>query len=222
MSLSIKQFINKGGKSKNRALMLSKIQLEMRDAEVSELAAILWDLLVGTYYLKEVAYLHLVEGSSYTDIVELTGANIHTVRTEIYREKKRFVQDMSGDVLEYIGGREFTKKQTTMYIEVAKNLLNSQKSRNLEVDIFDQLNVRLDAYTYVRDIELSDIDFFQHSRRLAVISKNYVAKVLDTVGSNDPDIIGYIKYLLGTDEKYLNERDRARRQKLLQDWWLNI
>lgn len=220
MSLTMKQFILKGGESRSRALMMSKIQMESRSPKVAQLAGIIWDILVETHYLKDVTYMHLVQGMSYQDILNATDINENTLRTTIYRDKKRFVETMSGDVLNYIGGRNYNEAQTNAYISIADSLQQQQEPRGQTGNLMDKLNIRLDEYVYVRDNQMGDAEYNQAINQLAMLSKPYVAKVVDTLA--DEELLGYIKYLLGTNAVYMTDRDKERRQRLIQTWWLNL
>lgn len=217
--MDIKKFIKLGGAACSRELMISKLQSGISNAKVIHLAGLLWDLLVSTHYLKDIAYLHLVEGLTYDDIVQKLDVTYNSVRTTIYREKKRVAEDISDNVFDYIESKEYTTKQTEAFITVLEKLLQMQEERLEKKSLLDKLNIPMDSYVYNRDNELDDLEFVKLMKDLSVLSQPYARKVVDMAGD---DLMGYIKYLLGSDEKYLNKRDRDRREQLIQSWWLNV
>lgn len=217
--MTVKKFLNYGGKTRNRALMESRVQTISQNHRVAQLAGRYWDLIVGSDYLKDVTYLHWVEGYTHQEIHEQTGVNLHTIKITIHRDGQRVLNDLTLDLYQYIEGREYSNSQVNHLMTIVERLGETVTFKDRQESLLDKLNVKLDGYQYVRDIELDDINFIRVSDLLAPLSKPYSENLLREV--DDAQILGYIKYLLGSKDEYLNKRDLQRKESLKQSWWLN-
>lgn len=214
--MNLRGFINYGGKTRNKTVMIAKVSRLANNNKVVQLAGLYWDLLVGTYYLKEETYLNIIKGLTYSEIQVITQTkSIHTV---IYRDKQRLKQDLGVDILTYIEGGNYNTKEIDGYMIILEQLLSEQDMRD-QTNLLNKLNINFNQFTYHKDLEMDDMDYMQLVDRLSILSKSYTEMVVREMDS--PEIMGYIKYLLGTQDRYLTEQDKQRKVVLMQAWWLN-
>lgn len=214
--MNLRGFINYGGKTRNKTVMIAKVSRLANNNKVVQLAGLYWDLLVGTYYLKEETYLNIIKGLTYSEIQVITQTkSIHTV---IYRDKQRLKQDLGVDILTYIEEGNYNTKEIDGYMVILEQLLSEQDMRD-QTNLLNKLNINFNQFTYHKDLEMDDMDYMQLVDRLSILSKSYTEMVVREMDS--PEIMGYIKYLLGTQDRYLTEQDKQRKVVLMQAWWLN-
>lgn len=214
--MNLRGFINYGGKTRNKTVMIAKVSRLANNNKVVQLAGLYWDLLVGTYYLKEETYLNIIKGLTYSEIQVITQTkSIHTV---IYRDKQRLKQDLGVDILTYIEEGNYNTKEIDGYMIILEQLLSEQDMRD-QTNLLNKLNINFNQFTYHKDLEMDDMDYMQLVDRLSILSKSYTEMVVREMDS--PEIMGYIKYLLGTQDRYLTEQDKQRKVVLMQAWWLN-
>ena len=214
--MNLRGFIKYGGKTRNKTVMLAKVSGLANNNKVMQLAGLYWDLLVGTYYLKEETYLNIIKGLTYSEIQVITQTkSIHTV---IYRDKQRLKQDLGVDILTYIEEGNYSTKEIDGYMIILEQLLSEQDMRD-QTNLLNKLNINFNQYTYHKDLAMDDMAYMQLVDRLSILSKSYTEMVVREMDS--PEIMGYIKYLLGTQDRYLTEQDKQRKIVLMQAWWLN-
>lgn len=214
--MNIRGFINYGGKTRNKTVMIAKVSRIANNNKVVQLAGLYWDLLVGTYYLKEETYLNIIKGLTYSEIQVITKTkSIHTV---IYRDKQRLKQDLGVDILTYIEEGNYNTKEIDGYMIILEQLLSEQDMRD-QTNLLNKLNINFNQFTYHKDLAMDDMAYMQLVDRLSILSKSYTEMVVREMDS--PEIMGYIKYLLGTQDRYLTEQDKQRKVVLMQAWWLN-
>lgn len=214
--MNLRGFINYGGKTRNKTVMLAKVGGIANNNKVVQLAGLYWDLLVGTYYLKEETYLNIIKGLTYSEIQVITQTkSIHTV---IYRDKQRLKQDLGVDILTYIEEGNYNTKEIDGYMIILEQLLSEQDMRD-QTNLLNKLNINFNQFIYHKDLEMDDMAYMQLVDRLSILSKSYTEMVVREMDS--PEIMGYIKYLLGTQDRYLTEQDKQRKVVLMQAWWLN-
>lgn len=214
--MNIRGFINYGGKTRNKTVMIAKVGGIANNNKVVQLAGLYWDLLVGTYYLKEETYLNIIKGLTYSEIQVITKTkSIHTV---IYRDKQRLKQDLGVDILTYIEEGNYNTKEIDGYMIILEQLLSEQDMRD-QTNLLNKLNINFNQFTYHKDLAMDDMAYMQLVDRLSILSKSYTEMVVREMDS--PEIMGYIKYLLGTQDRYLTEQDKQRKIVLMQAWWLN-
>lgn len=214
--MNLRGFIKYGGKTRNKTVMIAKVSRLANNNKVVQLAGLYWDLLVGTYYLKEETYLNIIKGLTYSEIQVITQTkSIHTV---IYRDKQRLKQDLGVDILTYIEEGNYNTKEIDGYMIILEQLLSEQDMRD-QTNLLNKLNINFNQFTYHKDLEMDDMDYMQLVDRLSILSKSYTEMVVREMDS--PEIMGYIKYLLGTQDRYLTEQDKQRKVVLMQAWWLN-
>lgn len=214
--MNIRGFINYGGKTRNKTVMIAKVGGIANNNKVVQLAGLYWDLLVGTYYLKEETYLNIIKGLTYSEIQVITKTkSIHTV---IYRDKQRLKQDLGVDILTYIEEGNYNTKEIDGYMIILEQLLSEQEMRD-QTNLLNKLNINFNQFTYHKDLAMDDMAYMQLVDRLSILSKSYTEMVVREMDS--PEIMGYIKYLLGTQDRYLTDQDKQRKIVLMQAWWLN-
>lgn len=214
--MRLREFIDYGGRSCNRAVMIARVNSVGNNYKLTQLAGLYWDLLVQTRYLKEVTYLNYVKKVSYAEIEETTG--VQGIRTIIYRDKQRLKKDIGVDIYTYIELGVYDNKEIDSYMTVLESLIEQQEPRD-KTNLLQYMNINFDEFVYNRQLAMGDTDFVQLVDRLSILSRKYTEMVVREMDS--PEIMGYIKYLLGTDDKYLNKHDKERKTALMQAWWLN-
>ena len=220
----IKKFLKYGGNSNRRDILVSRVQAMSGDNRVTQMAGELYDLLVLTTYLDDIVYQHVVNKKTYADVMEEYGMSRNALKVRIYREDKRVQRDLAlhidiaEDIVDYINKKEYNKDTTTSLIQIIRGLAELEEERHFEGDLIGKLNVKLDRYRYNKELDMDDLQFVEMINRLGALSRHYSEYILSQLPE---DFVGHIKYLLGSDEKYLSKTDLERRRVIEQAWWLN-
>lgn len=236
----IKKFLKYGGNNNRRDILVSRVQAISGDNRVTQMAGELYDLLVLTTYLDDIVYQHVVNKKPYADVMEEYDMSRNALKVRIYREDQRVqrdlaihkdkakdkakdttkdtTKDITKDIVDYINKKEYNKDTTTSLIQIIRGLAELAEERHFEGDLIGKLNVKLDSYRYNKELDMDDLQFVEMINRLGALSRHYSEYILSQLPE---DFVGHIKYLLGSDEKYLSKIDLERRRVIEQAWWLN-
>lgn len=217
IKMSLRDIVNLGGKKVSKDVMTSKVMIATGDTKTVEFAGKLWELIVETDYLRPAVHGVLVKGLTHKEASETFDVRESYLRNLIGREGSRLGEDLGVDVVPYLtGAKEFSNQEEVEALNsVVESLL--QESNKLEEDLFDKLTFDIGNRRSVRTSHLSDSDFIKVVQELEFISKTKMESKLEDVGDTN---IGYIVYLLRTDDKYLTKSDITKKEIIKEVWWL--
>lgn len=193
-------------------------EFTMDDSEIIMLE-MYYQLIVQSTYLRDEVYDFLVRGNTYKQIIKKYRVKSGNLRNLIYRQTKELFDEIGNDPLAKV-----------ILKECNRNLVEANISRITEM--LDRESIRVvhkiqDIFTF--DIESkSEIDRTFNKKieedefqELANVMKYYVKPYRDLIlNSIDERLIGYIYYLLRTDDDSLLEEDLARKNYLRMGWML--
>ena len=217
IKMSLRDIVNLGGEKVSKDVMTSKVMIATGDTKTVEFADKLWELIVETDYLRPAVHGVLVKGLTHKEASETFDVRESYLRNLIGREGSRLAEDLGVDVVPYLtGAKEFSiQAEVEALNSVVESLL--QESNKLEEDLFDKLTFDIGNKRSVRTSHLSDSDFIKVVQELEFISKTKMESKLEDVGDTN---IGYIVYLLRTDDKYLTKSDITKKEIIKEVWWL--
>lgn len=217
--MKIREFLNLGGKKKVKTVMSSRVMLKTGNESLVDLGNVLWDILTSTDYLREDVRAILVGGYTHEEASEAYGTELSYLKQLVSLAGKGIDKDLGIDPLPYLLGEEkFTDKDKDKLESVI--LIAHALYAELDVldeDVFDKIGFDLKDKKMVRKSELGDKAFIETVQALDFVSKPKMENKLNTVGD---EVLGYLVYLLKTDERYLTRKDLQRKDLLKEVWWV--
>lgn len=206
-----------GGKSQSKEVMLAKINQKVETTpRLLKLVEIYWDLMVNTHYLNDSTYQHVVLGKPYKDIMQESGVKYNTLKNRIKRDLDKVESDITIDLYDFLNRGHFDKKEIESLTKIVEGILENVQWREEKLTVRDKLNFDIDKYTYNPDFEIDDIAFIRNIEQMKPLSIPYIKVLHDIV---DTEFMGYVKYLLLTNPKYLTKAEQEK-QKEIQTRWL--
>ena len=214
-----------GSKYRDIKLMLTGAKQYTETKEELDMLEKYYFLVVNTDYLREDVYAFLVDQKTYKEIVEEFGVHENYVRNIIYKEIKRLFDDITEDPFALIRYKDYMEDYELRREKV--EVLNQRLERiisNLTVrrtnDLLDYMVVNLEKYgngysEYEGDIDRELLD--DTVERLQYLSQPYLDKLFSVV---DDRIVGYIVYLLTTNNRRLSSRDVGVKEEICDMWYL--
>lgn len=215
--MSLRDIIGLGGDRVTKNVMTSRVMIATGDTKLVEFANKLWELIVETDYLRPSVHGVIVKGLTHKEASEIFDVKESYLRNLVGREGSRLGEDLGLDVVPYLKGEaEFaTRAEVDALHSVIEGLLDA--SNKLEEDLFDKITFDIENKRSVRNSQLSDSDFIKMVQGLDFLSKPKMESKLEDVGNEN---IGYIVYLLRTDDKYLTKSDITKKEIIKEVWWL--
>ena len=215
--MKLKDILKLGGRTLSKEVMSSKVMVSTGDTKVADVANKLWDLIVNTDYLRPAVHGVLVKGYTHKEASEIYDIKESYLRNLVGIEGDRLEEDLGMDVYPIFTGESEvgTRGSVDALIAVIEGLLEA--SNWLTEDLFDKLTFDMKSKRTVRNSSLTDGDFIETVQTLEFLSKPKMESKLETVGE---ETLGYITYLLRTDNKYLTEQDKIRKEIIREVWWL--
>lgn len=217
-SMKIKDILKLGGEKLSKEVMSSKVMIATGDVKMADLANKLWDLIVHTDYLRPAVHGVLVKKYTHKEASEIYDVKESYLRNLVGLEGARLQDDLGLDIYPFLVGEEEmpTKASIDALVTIVEGL--STASTWLTEDLFDKLMFsKMRSQRSVRTNTLSDNEFISTVQQLDFLSKPKMESKLDEVGETT---LGYLVYLLRTDDKYLTEEDKTRKEIIKEVWWL--
>ena len=214
-----------GSKYRDVKLMLTGIKKYTETKEELEMLEKYYFLIVNTDYLREDVYAFLVDQKTYKEIVAEFGVHENYVRNIIYKEIKRLFDDITEDPFalvrykDYMEDYELRKEKVEILNQRLERIISNLTVRRTN-DLLDYMVVNLEKYgngyaEYEGDIDRELLD--DTVERLQYLSQPYLDKLFGVI---DERIIGYIVYLLTTNNRRLSSRDVGVKEEICDMWYL--
>lgn len=215
--MRLREIMKLGGTRKSGSVMTSKVMIATGDTSLTEFSEKLWRLITETDYLRPSVYGVVVEGLTHKESSETYDVKESYLRNLIGIEGRRLEEDLGMDVLPYLQGEgeKLTRNEISALNMIVEGLLEVVEP--LEEGVFDKLNIDIRDTRAVRNTDMSDGDFIKGIQSLEMLSKPKLESAITDAGD---ELIGYIVHILRTDEKYLTESDKTRKEILEEVWWL--
>lgn len=215
--MKIKDILKLGGDGLSKDVMSSKVMIATGDTLLTEFANKLWNLITNTDYLRPSIHAVLVKGYTHKEASETYDESEGYIRNLVGLEGKRLEEDIGLDVVPYLlGDKKFDNQTQIMGLnKVVEGLLETVNL--IEEDLFDKIQFNIQNKRSVRSNRIGDQEFIKTVQDLEFLSKPKMESRLEGIPE---DTIGYIVYLLRTDEKYLTKADETRKDIIKEVWWL--
>jgi len=215
--MRIKDILKLGGQKQSKDVMTSRVMINTGSESFTEFANKLWDLIVNTDYIRPDVHAVLVKGLTHREASETYDVKESYLKNLVGIEGNRLEEDLGMDVYPYLSGEEELPSKTRIDAlnTIAEGLISA--SEPLHEDLFSRLTFDIQSKRSVRDSHLSDSDFIGVVQNLEFLSKAKMESRLEEAGQYT---LGYIVYLLRTDDKYLTEKDKTRKEIIKEVWWL--
>lgn len=216
---SIKKLVNLVSKTLDIQIVRDRVKRYTDREDEINLIGEYYRLVVNTNYLRTEAYEFLVNGKTYNQIIQEYDVNPGYIRNIIYNEGKRLFTEIGGDPLGELRLKELTEEKTAMYTKNIKTILGTveEKGGNSINDLFTFNIEETSEVDRKFNRNVGEQDF----KELVTVLKYFVKPYADVLVENiDKRHIGYILYLLRTDEGSLTEQDKLRKKYLKMEWML--
>lgn len=209
---SIKDFLNLGGKYRDERLIRMGIRRYTNNEFEMKTLEKYYYLLANTDYLKDEVYDLFIEQKTHKEVIEIYGIHDSYMRNIVYREVRRVFGELSEDlfaVVRYGYFKEEPDRRRSIFERVRSiiNKLMDHVTIKKTRDLLDFLLVNIEEYgdKYNEYEGVIDKEMLQETLdRLKYLSSPYLEMMFKGV---DKRILGYIVYLLTSNEKRLSERD---------------
>lgn len=221
-SFSIKNVVNLGGKQRDKDIMLLKARKYTSDKEELYLLQQFFHLLVYTNYLPQKLYAFYVEGKTYQEVSDRYGIKKEYMRNYIYRNVKKIFHDLTGDPLYHIVQKQSNtsdkEKETDRLINRINGLIKTHETIRKD-DLLDNLLIDFRKYAKeeYQNQKIDEIAYEQFIERMQYVSKPYLQRMFKLL---DSEIFSYVVYLLTTTNRRLTERDKVKKEELIELWML--
>lgn len=218
---SLRKLITIGGGALDDTVFRERAQRYKVSGEELDILTLYYRLIVGTDYLRSEAYDFFINGKTYNEIIEEYGVSAGYVRNIIYNETRRVFNDIGGDPLYDIVKGKSHEGLLVAYNRTLGDLLGESTLRSGKtvqgLFTFDIEGLSVIDRGFNQNVEENEFKDLAGVMRYFV--KDYQNVVLNSI---DARHIGYIYYLLRTDDSSLTERDRERKKYLIMEWMLNV
>lgn len=218
-TISVKDFLKMGSKYRDVKLMMAGVRKFTNNQREIDMLEKYYFLIANTDYLREDVYAFLVDEKTYREVVEEFGVHENYVRNIIYKEVNRLFEDITEDPFAFVRYRDY--KEGFENREEVVEILNQRLEQiisNLTVrrtnDMLDYLVVNIEKYSdpyteYEGDIDREVLDDIL--TRIQYLSQPYLERLF---GMMDKRVLGYIVYLLSTNNRNLSKRDVNRKEEI--------
>lgn len=216
--MKLREFVKIGGTQKSKDVMTSRVMIKTGDTSITDFAGKLWELVANTNYLRPSVHAILFKGLTHKEASETFSVKESYLRNLIGREGKRLAKDLGTDPMPILEGKmlgDMTRGEIDALHEVVEGLIAT--SDPLEEGVLDKLTINIQNTRTERTNTISDSDFIKLVQSLDFLSKPKMESKLESTGQKT---LGYLVYLLRTDDKYLSKNDKTRKEIIKEVWWL--
>ena len=216
--MKLREFVKLGGTQKSKDVMTSRVMIKTGDTSITDFAGKLWELVANTNYLRPSVHAILFKGLTHKEASETFSVKESYLRNLIGREGKRLAKDLGTDPMPILEGKtvgDMSRGEIDALHEVVEGLIAT--SDPLEEGVLDKLTINIQNTRTERTNTISDSDFIKLVQSLDFLSKPKMESKLESTGQKT---LGYLVYLLRTDDKYLSKNDKTRKEIIKEVWWL--
>lgn len=218
-TISAKDFLKMGSKYRDVKLMMTGARKYTSDPREIEMLEKYYYLIANTDYLREDVYAFLVDEKSYKEVVEEYGVHENYIRNIIYKEVNRLYEDITEDPYAFVRYKDYRDQfeNPEEVVEILNQRLE-QIISNLTVrrtnDMLDYLVVNIEQYSeqyseFEGEVDTETLD--DMLTRLQYLSQPYLEKLF---GMMDKRLLGYVVYLLSTNNRNLSKRDVNKKEEI--------
>lgn len=201
----LKNFLNLSGGRRNPLILDSVLSSRGYDSNKIKTLQIYLDLLKNSSILSPISYDFHINNLNYKQIMKKYDVNKGQVGNTISRDTKKIEKEIGVDIFEEVSSKNITMQTLNFYNKYLKELKNKYKKE--KNSITEQILIDLDEY-FPNNVEdkpdMTKQDLLNILTRIQSLSKPYLQLLLDTA---EPTHLGYIKYLIESEDDKLSEED---------------
>lgn len=201
----IKDFLGLSGNNRSSIILESKLLSMAMPKNKQEVLLEYLDLLKNSSILKPVAYDFYINRLNYKELQNKYGLSKIQVSNKINRSTSKLFEEIGSDVYEEMLRRDITAREIEYYrkfimkLKVRFKKQNNELTEQLLIDINEYFPKIVEENPGITQDELAII-----AKKFETLSKPYLNILLNAI---DDKQLGYIKYLLLTDNKELSSKD---------------
>lgn len=201
----LKNFLNLSGGRRNPLILDSVLSSRGYDSNKIKTLQIYLDLLKNSSILSPISYDFHINNLNYKQIMKKYDVNKGQVGNTISRDTKKIEKEIGVDIFEEVSSKNITMQTLNFYNKYLKELKNKYKKE--KNSLTEQILIDLDEY-FPNNVEdkpdMTKQDLLNILTRIQSLSKPYLQLLLDTA---EPTHLGYIKYLIESENDKLSEED---------------
>lgn len=201
----LKNFLNLSGGRRNPLILDSVLSSRGYDSHKIKTLQIYLDLLKNSSILSPISYDFHINNLNYKQLMKKYGVNKGQVGNTISRDTKKIEKEIGVDIFEEVSSKNITMQTLNFYNKYLKELKNKYKKE--KNSLTEQILIDLDEY-FPNNVEdkpdMTKQDLLNILTRIQSLSKPYLQLLLDTA---EPTHLGYIKYLIESENDKLSEED---------------
>lgn len=201
----LKNFLNLSGGRRNPLILDSVLSSRGYDSNKIKTLQIYLDLLKNSSILSPISYDFHINNLNYKQIMKKYDVNKGQVGNTISRDTKKIEKEIGVDIFEEVSSKNITMQTLNFYNKYLKELKNKYKKE--KNSLTEQILIDLDEY-FPNNVEdkpdMTKQDLLNILTRIQSLSKPYLQLLLDTA---EPTHLGYIKYLIESEDDKLSEED---------------
>lgn len=201
----LKKFLNLSGGRRNPLILDSVLSSRGYDSHKIKTLQIYLDLLKNSSILSPISYDFHINNLNYKQLMKKYGVNKGQVGNTISRDTKKIEKEIGVDIFEEVSSKNITMQTLNFYNKYLKELKNKYKKE--KNNLTEQILIDLDEY-FPNNVEdkpdMTKQDLLNILTRIQSLSKPYLQLLLDTA---EPAHLGYIKYLIESENDKLSEED---------------
>lgn len=201
----LKKFLNLSGGRRNPIILDSVLTSKGYDSRKIKTLQIYLDLLKNSSILSPISYDFHINNLNYSQLMKKYGVNKGQVGNTISRDTKKIYREIGVDIFKEVTSRDINEQTLNFYDKYLTELKHKYKKE--KNSLTEQILIDLDEY-FPKNVEdkpdMTKQDLLNILTRIQSLSKPYLQLLLDTA---DPNHLGYIKYLIESDNSKLSEED---------------
>lgn len=210
----IKDFLKLSGGRRSPLILESILTSQGFNSEKITTLKIYLDLLKNSSIFSPISYDFHINNLTYNQIMNKYNVSKSTVANDISRNTKKIFNEIGVDIFYEVKNKEISQQTLNFYNIYLKELKNKYKKE--KNDLSNQFIIDLDDY-FPNNVEskpnMTEKDLINILNRIQALSKPYLKILIDSANENH---LGYIKYLIETEDIKLSTEDKVIK-KIIKD-----
>lgn len=202
---NIKNFLNLAGVKRNGIILESNLLSKGFSKRQRTILMSYFDFIKSTNIFSDITKDFYLQNMNYQTIMSKYNVSKSVISNSISRDTTKFFDIVGIDVFSDVISREITEGIESSYLNVLKRL--KYEYSEAYSDLGNQFIIDLNEY-FPSNVEVapefSVDDLINVLNRIQPLSRNYLQRILS---SANPEILGYIKHLIDSENENLSERD---------------
>lgn len=204
-SKHIKDFLKHSGIKRSPVILESTLSAKGFTSQQIETSLHYLDLLKNTNLFSKITRSFYIFGDSYDKIMKENNVNKGVVGNTITRETKRFFDLVGVDIFQEIKNNYGNPQTLAYYSQLLIELKNtysepkSDLAKQLVIDLIDYIPRSIEVAPEFKEEDLVNV-----LNRIQSLSRPYLELIFN---SANPELMGYIKYLIDSDDSTLSPKD---------------